>query len=331
MQQQWLEFKQTHGFDTKAVNVKQETDLVNAATCISDYPHYRHYRIVGDKAQHFLQGQLTNDLEALSDVNSLYAAHCNLKGRIIGLYHVWQQGADIYLQIEESIANKAIAALEKYAKFSRVSIQRMPELMTLTLWGSHASAFLAEQFSFELKSKNNFFTNNQIALIQLPSNTEAYHLVAPIETCQELWPALTENFTPISDNGSKYFYLTAGLARLAEPLLEVYTPHELGLPKLGAVNFNKGCYTGQEIIARMEFRGKVKSHLYHGVLNSRHALADGINLMSNDRVCGSIINSVKMDDDQYLVLALLQDKAIDSDVSLENTDTVLLNPTRLSY
>ncbi len=325
MQQQWLEFKQNLKADTKAVNVKQEAALVNAADCISDEPSYKHYHIEGEKAAHFLQGQLTNDMETLSNTHALYAAHCNIKGRIIGLYHVWQQANGLYLQIEEPIADKAIANLEKYAKFSRVSINEVPELMTLTLWGPNAKALLEKQLALVLSDDKNFIANDKACLMRLPRNKQAYHLITSLDTCQSFWPMLVECFTPISNNGSKLFYINSSLACLTEQTVEAYTPHELALPQLGAVDFNKGCYTGQEIIARMEFRGKVKSHLCHGIIESEMGILEGSNLTAQDRVCGSIINTAKIDNNTYQSLALIQDKALESEIKSEELTFSLMN------
>src|SRR5205085_12536092 len=81
---------------------------------------------------------------------------------------------------------------------------------------------------------------------------------------------------------------------------------ELDLPKLNAVSFNKGCYTGQEIIARMQYRGKLKTHLYQANITTELSLGRGNDIYINNKKCGNIVDYVQIDYNTYLLLVVAQ-------------------------
>ena len=80
---------------------------------------------------------------------------------------------------------------------------------------------------------------------------------------------------------------------------EKFLPHDLNLPELGAVSFNKGCYTGQEIIARMQYRGKLKNHLYHAVITTPLDLIRGADIFIGNKAVGNMVDFCKLNDKQY--------------------------------
>ena len=158
--------------------------------------------VSGPDAQKFLQGQLSCDMNRLSETQSLRGAHCNLKGRVEALYTISMQGEAICLQTPDDVAAHALKQLQPYARFSKVKLD-------LILTGDEM------------------------------------------------------------DETARIAEIQAGIARLHPDTVGRFLPQELGLIELGAVDFKKGCYLGQEIVARLHYLGKLKKHLVYQCLTGK--------------------------------------------------------------
>ncbi len=152
-------------------------------------------RVTGPEAIKFLQGQLTCDLSKISEIHPMWGAHCDIKGRVQALYQLQQEGDHICLFTPDDVAHQALAHLQYYARFSKVTLMLEPD--------GKPDPSLEERI-VELK---------------------AHH------------------------------------ARLHPETLGKFLPQELGLIERGAVSFEKGCYLGQEIVARLHYLGKLKKQL----------------------------------------------------------------------
>jgi folate-binding protein YgfZ len=293
--------------------------LSPSSAYMSDEPAYEYYRVDGEKALTFLQGQLTNDLTQLSNQSWLYAAHCNIKGRVIALYTLWQQGDDIYLKVPMDIADTAIPTLSNYAKFSRVTLLPQPQLMTLHLWGTGITAFLEQNLGVILSENQSCFQLKDMTLLYVPGVVPSYQLITSSANGKNLYAAWQSQLTVANHVAWDVVAIQNGIARLYANTIGMFTPHELALPERHAVSFNKGCYTGQEIIARMQYRGQLKSHLYQATVTSPITPIPGESLQQEERPCGQLVMSARLDEDTYAVLALLQDKALDAPIFLHQS------------
>lgn len=121
----------------------------------------------------------------------------------------------------------------------------------------------------------------------------------------------------------------AGIPTIIPETSGEFTPHDINLPQLGGVSFNKGCYTGQEIVARMQFLGKLKQRLYRIRLQAETLPAPNTKLFvaenSEQREIGSIVNTA-FDSAQncYLALAILREDSLKQQIHLQNLDDVII-------
>jgi folate-binding protein YgfZ len=201
----------------------------------------------GMRAKELLQGQLTCHMDEVSPNHSSLAAHCNPKGRVISLFRIFLYHDIYYLLMPIEMIPIAKDALQKYAVFFKVELFHeltLPKIIYCTDALAFANAPQAIDEACE---------NNGTLIIKLsPENT--YLLLGDISLTknipvQKIYPSLD---------------IKAEIPNIYPETTEKFLPHELNLPNLNAVSFNKGCYTGQEIIARMQYRGKIKTKLYRG-------------------------------------------------------------------
>lgn len=309
-------------FNHNVVQTKQQHG--ENALSIIGLDQFAYYSVEGDKARDYLQGQLTNDIKSLSPSHWLRAAHCNNKGRILGLYHVYETSTGIILQLPTTIAETAIPALNKFAKFSRIRITKIENLMSVALWGEQAASVLKQGFGALPTDETTCIDIDNAQLCKEPRLKSAYQVISSVENCTTLCQDLSKN-NQLSEHALwKHLNMAAGIAELHPETIAKFTPHNLNLPYLNAVNFNKGCYTGQEVIARMEFRGKLKSHLYYAECDNTNNINPGQALQCQERSVGYLIDLNHYAGKRELLI-LLKDSEIDKPITIAECNNPIRN------
>lgn len=202
-------------------------------------------KIQGNDVKKFLQGQLTCDVEAITTENSSMGAHCNPQGRIISLFYLFLFDENYYLLMQSSMIPVAMSALKKYAVFFKVELSDAShEFMIL---GCHDINPLSTQ---------------HVARIPVASDSSRFMLAGTAAAMKMIKEQITEPSHLASPDAWTCLDIHDGIPAIYPETSAKFLPHELNLDKLNAISFDKGCYTGQEIIARMHYRGKLKNRMY---------------------------------------------------------------------
>ena len=228
-------------------------------------------KITGIDAEKFLQGQLTCDVATIRSQQAVLAAHCSYQGRIISNFLIYKQEKDFYLVLPKTVIPIAKAHLLKYAVFSKVAIEELND----PIFG----AWTESEHTIALPSS---FKNRYILI----NTTEKFDFID-----EKIW--LLEN-------------IKAGVAYVVPETSNQFTPHMIGLVNHGGVSFNKGCYLGQEIVARTEHLGKAKRHLYWGQIQSTISPQPG-NPVDH---MGTILTAAHSTENTIDCLMVLEDRAL---------------------
>lgn len=272
-----------------------------------DLSHLGALEVHGDRSVEFLQGQLTADINKVSDIQMIQAAQCNLKGRILALMDViaWD---GIKLIMPKDIIEQTKASLSKTAPLARVTVA---ESIGYSFWG------------FYLQNPDDLIPYSVFLPKELYAKAQGtdfcyYHLgngfyVFIIKNCEP--NSLTQSF--IQKNqflGS----LTWHTLRLSHHQLTIYPesrgsflPHRLDLHQTSYLSFDKGCYKGQEIIARTHYKATLKHELCLYQIHSPASLRSGLKLFrANEGVeVGEVVDYSCLGNDHYLVaVSILKDK-----------------------
>jgi len=207
-------------------------------------PYLSILKLSGEDVGSFLQGQLAADIAVLAPGESTFAAYCSPRGQVIALVLVCRSGEDWFLALQSSLAEAVAARLKMYVLRARVKIEQCRELQAAGLSPGTAPPPDAWHFS-----------SRQVAL--------QYLLTMPQVSPEDEVLAWRQN------------ELCQGIAWLARASSERFLPQMLGLDAIGAVSFSKGCYPGQEIVARTRYLGKVKRHPLLVQLEGRTELRAG--------------------------------------------------------
>ncbi len=203
--------------------------------------------IEGPDASRFLQGQLTADIEALAIGESTLAAHCDPKGRMHANFYLYCATKDHYLlQLPISVVDTALTALNKYAVFSKATLT---DISTKYAAFGFAKVNPVPDNTDLLAS----LTINTVGSIQWIKRAAITHYLSSLEILDAQW---------CGSAAWEYRLINAGLSFVQPQTVGEFIPQMFNLDYLGGISFTKGCYTGQEIIARMKYRGKVKRRCF---------------------------------------------------------------------
>ena len=270
-QQQWQEYLSSQGarwvegaaeFDTNPGSDLQLIDL-SPMGAIS---------ISGPDSQKFLQGQLTCDLVNLPDEHLTLGSHCNPKGRMISAFYALKiDQSEFLLLLPRDLVTTALTALKKYAVFFKTELTDISdELHWLSLCGRDAGPVSSQLLSLSSDSAADLvpgqlrpFDHNGQRALAACLHERVVAILVPGEQAADLWQKLSGS--PAAPAGYHHWQqqlIDAGLPLLHQSTSESFIPQMLNLHLLGGVSFKKGCYTGQEVVARMQYLGAAKRRMY---------------------------------------------------------------------
>lgn len=253
-------------------------------------------KVTGHDAAQFLQGQLTCNVNELKSDNSFFAAFCNAKGRTITTLLIFKQDDDFFLILPSVLLEKVHKKLKMYILRSAVQLSDV----------SHDFCFSGLCCSQAQANKSELPVDDfsrQGEIIKLPNSR--YLIVAKIESTIKHWNLwLEEEIEAHNSHYWNYLDISSGLAWLDNDSSEEYIPQMLNIDKLGGISFDKGCYTGQEVVARTHYLGKAKRALFVAECAADISLKGGSILNENGETVGKIINNDKLHDKQRLLIVM---------------------------
>jgi tRNA-modifying protein YgfZ len=270
---------------------------------LTELNNYSAIDITGADAAKFLQGQLTINVSTPTNSKSYLAALCNPKGRIVSLFHIVAIDQGFRLIMPQTIIDSSMLHLKKYGVFFKVEIVEAPISSIFGLINSTTKEFseissLLDQAYYQLNEL-------PMAFIVTSDNSQARLLAASLKTSVQ--PVADAWFSSLARNK---------VCWLSENTSGEFLPHNLDLPNLNAVDFKKGCFTGQEVIARMHYKAKIKQklQLFQSVeeVEATNSFAQAIaneKLLQQDSKVGEVICSCLSEEKRWLVLALVKDSA----------------------
>lgn len=284
--------------------------------------HFALYKIVGEDAEAFLQGQLSNDVRQLDGARAQYTTYSNAKGRMLANMLLWRDGDGFYMMLAADLAEQVVRRLRMFVMRSRVNFQALDTLPLLldepgaerlsTALGLVMPADPMQQAGVD-----------GVAVIRLP---HAGVLVVATEGDGRLLSSALEN-SKIGVAGCNWAdarFVASGFAWIVQATQEAFVPQMANMELLGAVNFRKGCYPGQEIVARMQYLGKTKRRLFR--VYSAAALAPGMVLQcvdSPETEIGQVAYAAELPDQGCEALVVVMVSAWEKGIICASVDSAL--------
>lgn len=216
----------------------------------------------GADATAFLHGQLSNDVQGLAPGESLLAGYCNAKGRLFAVPRLWRMGDDWQLCLPADTADGVLKRLRMFVLRSQVTLTRRDDFTLLGVAGDGAAQCLRHAGLPVPGEVDAVSAHRDVAVLRLPGTSIRFQICAPDAAAPTLWAALAECARPVSGSVFRLLDIDAGLPSIHAPTLEAFVPQMVNLDRVGGVSFRKGCYPGQEIVARMHYLGKPSRRMY---------------------------------------------------------------------
>lgn len=281
--------------------------------------HRGFIKLSGPDSEKFLQGQVTCDLTQLDTQSSLNGAHLTPKGRIIFLFSITRdsQGA-LLLETNPSVIELAMASFKKYSVFFKTEITEVTDqFVSVLVSGPNADTII------------NKIDADTSRLIDI----DTYSLSIRAERTQACLSKVSGELIPAGQGYSDLLRIRSGTADVTAESSDSFIVQMINLDAQNYISFKKGCYTGQEIVARAHYRGTVKRRMY--ILNLATSTLPGIGegLINTDgKVIGNVANVALASDKTIEILAILAIKSADStQVKFADLDFIDLTQRPLPY
>ncbi|HCT05130.1 MAG TPA: folate-binding protein YgfZ [Pseudomonas sp.] len=284
----------------------------------------------GADAAKFLQGQLTCNLNYLSDTQASLGARCTQKGRMQSSFRILLQGDAVLLAMATELLEPQLADLKKYAVFSKSKLTDESAAWARFGLADADQALASLGLELPVDTDSVVRTDALIAIRVSPGRAELW---VPAEQADAVRGQLAAHLNEATLNDWLLGQVRAGIGQVMPQTRELFIPQMLNLQAVGGVSFKKGCYTGQEIVARMQYLGKLKRRLYHLSLDAPQMPEPGTPLFSPSHASsiGEVVLAAKADQTIEL-LAVLQAEAADSgDVHLGTLEGPGLHLLDLPY
>lgn len=251
----------------------------------------------GPDAQKFLQGQVTCDVTKVSVESGQAGAYCTPKGNVIANFDVIAHGDTILMHMPKTMVATVHQAMGKYIVFSKAVLADASEnWCCLSVWGSAAQEAIKQTFGSipAAKQKDMIHCVQSAYGVSWCNNSESDEFIVYCDPSlkTKLIETLAQHATEVESNQWELLQIAKGQMYITPSITDSFVPQMLNLQETGAINFKKGCYTGQEIVARMQYLGKLKRHLMIGELSSTQEVVIGQQIDSVKRKNVGRITSV---------------------------------------
>ena len=284
----------------------------------------------GPDASKFLQGQLTCNLNYLSADTASLGARCTPKGRMLSSFRIVQQGDGYLLAMASELLDSQLTDLQKYAAFSKSKLSdESAQWLRIGLQGGDAE-LTSLGLNLPATADSVIHVDSMLAVRLSDGRSELW---APVAQTEAVLATLTAHLREAPLNDWLLAQVRAGVGQVFGATREQLIPQMINLQALGGVSFKKGCYTGQEIVARMQYLGKLKRRLYRLSLAGDTVPAVATPLFSpvHSSSVGDVVLAARSSDGIELLAVVQEDALLDDHLHLGSLEGPALQRLDLPY
>ncbi|MEK6748115.1 MAG: folate-binding protein [Pseudomonadota bacterium] len=298
----WLDFLQTQGAqleDQAIIHFGDPTKERLAArdkTVMCPLTHYGLIAVQGADTVTFLQGQLSNDVRIVSPTHSQLSAYNSPKGRVLALLRIFKHVDNYYLRMPRSVLDATLRRLRLFVLRANVKLDDASMRHAgLGLSGPDAEKLLATLSPTLPTHINASVTVQHITIVRVAGGMPRFEIYAPIADLKTLWSQFATHVTPAAPGTWRWLDIINGIPEVFPETADAFVLQMLNLHSLDGVSFTKGCYTGQEIVARMYYLGKLKKRMYLAHVNGIAIPQPGMDVYEsgneNDQSIGQVVDA----------------------------------------
>ncbi|MBI5658119.1 MAG: folate-binding protein YgfZ [Nitrosomonadales bacterium] len=314
MNQAWQDFLSRQGAALRGGVVQHfgaaAAELVAArdGAVLCDLGQFGALKVTGGDAQSFLQNLLSSDVEEVGATRAQPSSFNTAKGRILATFLIWQTGNDYFLHLPRTLCTAIQKKLSLYVLRAKVKIaDASDEMICLGLSGADAAALVKQCFGsapYEVLQAEQHETASVICC-----GTQRFQINTTPQHATALWPSLSKAARPAGSVCWDWLNIRAGIPVVTPATQEQFVPQMANLDLIGGVSFKKGCYPGQEIVARTQYLGKLKRRMFLAHMDGDAIPQPGDELYSADmeeQASGMVVNAAPAPGGGCDLLAVVQ-------------------------
>ncbi len=317
MKQEWTDFLINNGAEMEDCvlqhfgNPLRELKLASHGDILTDLSHTGLIAIRGDDAESYLQGQFTNDVRKVTDEHAQINGYCSPKGRLLCNFLIFKRHDSYFLRLPKELIESTIKRLKMFVLMSKVTIEDASEgQIHVGYSGPNAEKELSDLLEKVPQQDFDTVQSDELTLIRLPGINPRFEILGPLDDMKKLWDALNVRGAPVGSEVWSWLTIQNGLPIITEENVDAFVPQMVNMHVIDGVSFKKGCYTGQEIVARMQYLGKLKRRMFlaHVQTESRPAAGTALFAASSKSGQGSgrIVNVSASPEGGFDVLAVIE-------------------------
>ena len=323
----WLDFLQTYDI----------ADNPGDHAYICDLSHIGLISASGEEAESFLQNQFCNDVRLVDDTRSQLNGYCTAKGRLLAFFNLFQHEGKFYLALPIERAAPVLQRLKMFVLMTQVELDDASnELIRFGIGGPGADELLQTIVGTLPEQPHQVTRHEGISVIRVPDKQSRFMIVGSNDQLQPLWQKIAEHATPVTSQVWDHQDIINGIPQIVDATAEDFVPQMLNMQSIAALSFKKGCYPGQEIVARMHYLGKQKRRMYLAHVDADSSIAPGTSIFSKGsdsaQSVGTIVSCASCPDGGQDLLVVLQiASAENAELHPENQQNVPLKLKDLPY
>jgi len=262
----------------------------------ADLSHLGVLRVSGRDAKKFLQGQFTNDVNEVSLSRAQLSAWCSPKGRVLANFWLVARRAGYYLLLPQETLEMMLKRLPMYVLRAEVQLEEVSH--QVIRWGLVGESGILTEVLGESTDEITFFSLPGARMVILGENTSIMQEVRERVSQQSAVQLVNPERWQLLD-------ILAGVPYILPVMADEFVPQMLNLQVLGGISFKKGCYTGQEVVARMQYLGTLKSRLYLAKVAMLPSPGEKLYVDGEAQSVGKIVNAQCHPEGGGMVLAVI--------------------------
>ena len=317
-----------------------EAQAASASDVISPLTQSALIQISGPDKASFCQGQFTNDISLVNTSQSQLSAFCSPKGRMLACFRIFQQANDYYLTLPQELATPTLKRLQLFVLRAKTSLTHSRHWLGLGLSGPNAEILLADCLGQAVPATLNTtltitLAGDALCVIRVPGVLPRFELYGDVPLILSYWEQLTQQARPVGASSWTLLDIQAGLPSLTSATSDAFVPQMANLDILDGISFHKGCYVGQEIVARMHYLGRLKRRMFRYWLDTERLPAAGAELFTaalhDEQSVGQIVSSAPSPNGGSEALAILTLAYAATDLRLADQSACKIEQWPLPY
>ncbi len=316
---------------------QDELHLVRNGLVISDLSHYGLVGVHDTEAAGFLQNQLTNDVQQISETHAQRSAWCSAKGRILSTFQIIKRGDSFYLQVPMPLLESTLKRLRMFVLRTKVTVEDDSDAwVQFGVAGPKAHELIRQVFGAAPQETDACLTTAEYSVVRLSGEAPRFWIISAPAAAQGLWTKLQAQAIPVGANAWRLLDIRAGVPTIYPETQDAFVPQMMNLEILNGVSFTKGCYPGQEVVARMQYLGTLKRRMFPVQFASDVEIQPGAELYSpgskSGQGAGRLADIQQNGDGLWEGLAVMEIAAAERhDVFLDAAHTIPVSVGNLPY